>query len=140
MSIEGVGSVRLSGSARTLTIWAGRSIAAMATLHLVFFTVVSWDYLPGWLEGTLWANVSLDAPMSQSEAHFWPFLGSFAVPLLLLGLVMARLAHQGIGLPAYATWTIAAWVLVCSLVLEPSGFPLGLIPSALLIAAWRAKS
>ncbi len=89
MGTETDGSVRL-------TILAGRWIAGIAALHLVFFVVVSWDFLGGWLTGALWFQSSLAGPMSRSEAHFWPFLGSFAVPLLLL----VRAALRADRLPA----------------------------------------
>lgn len=135
MSIETISSISPTERARALTLLAGRLIVAIALLHIVFFVVVSWDHLPGWLAGDLWRNAALDAPMTQSEAHFWTLLGSFAVPLLLLGAVMARSAKEGRLLPAYITWTITAWVVVCTLLLEPSGFPLGLVPSGMLVAA-----
>jgi len=32
------------------------------------------------------------------------------------------------------------WILVCSAILEPSGFPLGLIPAGMLILAHRRRS
>ncbi len=132
MSIETVSSVSL---ARTLTVWAGRLIVAIATLHIVFFVVVSWDHLPGWFAGDLWVSEPFDAPISQSQAHFWALLGSFAVPLLVLGAVIARSAREDRPLPAYVTWTVTAWTVTCALVLEPSGFPLGLVPAGLLVAA-----
>jgi hypothetical protein len=73
--------------------------------------------------------------MTQSEAYFWSLLGSFAVPLLLLGALITRSAQEGRALPGYVTWTIAAWALGCAVIMEPSGFPLGLIPIGLLFAA-----
>jgi hypothetical protein len=132
MSIETVSSVSL---ARTLTAWAGRLIVGIATLHIVFFVVVSWDYLPGWVTGDLWVIEPFDAPISQSQAHFWALPGSFAVPLLVLGAVIVRSAREDRALPAYVTWTITAWIVTCALVLEPSGFALGLVPAGLLVAA-----
>jgi hypothetical protein len=135
MSTETDSSVFVPDRARTLTIWAGRSLVAIALIHAAFFAAVSWDHIPGWFAGELWAAPNLDAPMSQSEAYFWALLGSFAVPLLLLGALITRSAQQGSTLPGYVTWTIAAWVLACALIMEPSGFPLGLIPLSLLFTA-----
>jgi len=118
-----------------LTLWAGRLIIAVSLMHIVFFAIRSLDHLPGWFTGDLWANEPFDAPISQSQAHFWTLLGSFAVPLLLLGAVIVRSAKEGRPLLAYLTWTISAWVLVCALVLEPAGFPFLLVPAGMLIAA-----
>ncbi len=120
-----------------LALWAGRLIIAIALVHIAFFVAVSWDYLPGWFAGDLWAVPELGAPMSSSEGHFWALLGSFAIPLLLLGGLVTSFAREGRALPGYVTWGIAAWVVACTYVLEPSGFPLGLVPAALLIAAQR---
>jgi len=122
-------------SARRLTLWAGRLIVAISLLHIVFFVTVSWEYLPSWFAGDLWANEPFGADMSQAQAHFWVLLGSFAVPLLLLGAVIARSAREDRPLPAYVTWTLTAWVLVCALLLEPAGFPFLLVAAGMLVAA-----
>lgn len=118
-----------------MTLWAGRLIVAISLLHIVFFVTVSWEYLPGWFAGNLWVNEPFGADMSQSQAHFWVLLGSFAVPLLLLGAVVVRSAREDRPLPAYVTWTLTGWVVVCALVLEPTGIPFLLVPAGLLIAA-----
>lgn len=123
-----------------LTLWAGRLIVAIALVHIAFFVAVSWDHLPGWFAGDLWVTPDLDAPMSASEGYFWALLGSFAIPLLLLGALVTRFAREGRALPAYVTWGIAAWVVACTYVLAPSGFPLGLVPAGLLIAAALRRS
>lgn len=120
-------------------LWAGRLIIAIALVHITFFVVVSWDYLAGWFVGDLWAMPDLGGPMSASAGHFWALLGSFAVPLLLVGGLVTRLAREGRAIPAYVTWGISAWFVVCSYVLEPSGFPLGLVPAALLLIAARRR-
>ncbi|MEU2827609.1 hypothetical protein ABZ667_02895 [Streptomyces lavendulae] len=56
------------------------------------------------------------------------------MPMILLGLLVSRMARTGQELPGYLAWTPAAWVLLCAAVLEPSGFPLGIVPVALLLA------
>ena len=131
----GVPTQPLIGRPRTLTIWAGRLLAAIAAAHLVFFFATSVGFVPDWLSGALWADLPIGAPMPQAQAFFWQLVGSFAVPTALLGLVLARLAGEGRALPGYVTWTIACWVLACALILEPSGFPVTLLPAAMLVTA-----
>ncbi|MPZ79385.1 MAG: hypothetical protein GEV28_02910 [Actinophytocola sp.] len=126
---------RLSGRPRTLTIWAGRLLTAVAAAHLAFFLATSTEFVPDWLSGALWADIPLDAPMPQAQAFFWQLVGSFAVPTALLGLLLSRFAREGRALPGYVTWTVAAWVTVCASTLEPSGFPVGLVPAAMLVTA-----
>jgi len=126
---------RTTPSARRLTLWAGRLIVAISALHIVFFVTVSWEYLPGWFTGDLWGHEPFGEDMSQSQAHFWVLIGSFAVPLLLLGAVVARSATEDRPLPAYVTWALTAWVVVCALVLEPAGLPFLLVPAGMLVAA-----
>jgi uncharacterized membrane protein YedE/YeeE len=127
----------LTGRARTLTIWAGRLIVVISALHLAFFLFRSLEYVPDWVSGALWTPVGFDEPMPQEQAFFWQLVASFAVPLLLVGLLLTRFAKDGRALPAYVTWVLAGWVLVSALILLPSGIPLLLVPSALLVAARR---
>ncbi|WP_185845750.1 DUF6463 family protein [Kibdelosporangium aridum] len=125
MSIETVSSV----SRRTL--WAGRLMVIIAAVHLVGFGVASVDAVPEWLGGALWFKGL--TPIPEAEGLFWASIGSFAVPVLILGLVVGWLAKQGLPVPRFVPWILGAWVLVCSLLMEPSGFPLGLIPVGMLL-------
>ncbi|HEX2130929.1 MAG TPA: DUF6463 family protein [Actinophytocola sp.] len=128
----------LTGRARTLTIWAGRLIVLVSAMHLLFFLVRSLEFVPDWASGVLWAAPSMDEPMPQAQGFFFQLLGSFAVPLLLVGLLLWRSATEGRALPGYVTWVVAGWSLVCALVMPPSGFPLLVVASVLLVLARRA--
>lgn len=86
----------------------------------------------GWLAGDL---RGVRDGQTESALAFWALPGSFAVPLILFGLVAIRLGRQGQILPAYVGWVLGAWVVLGAVILEPSGFPLGLIPTALFVAA-----
>ncbi|WP_353963686.1 DUF6463 family protein [Streptomyces sp. NBC_00193] len=66
--------------------------------------------------------------------------GGFAVPLILLGLLLSHMARTNQEVPRYTGWVLAAWVALAAWILEPSGFPLGLIPAALLILAPHHQS
>ncbi|WP_154814727.1 hypothetical protein [Actinophytocola xinjiangensis] len=126
----------LTGSARTMTVWAGGLFAVVSAMHLLFFVGGSLDHLPDWVPGgPLWTSLSPGDTMGQPLAWFWLSVGSFAVPTLLLGLVLAGSARQGRALPGYVTWTLAVWTVVAALMVLPSGLPVLVVASGLLVAA-----
>ncbi|HEY9368907.1 DUF6463 family protein [Streptomyces sp.] len=120
------------------TRWAGRILAFLGAAHLLINGLLIRDRMPEWLDGAL---VALPADrlhaLPPALGAFWAVPGSFGLPLLLLGLLVARLARTGIPVPAYVGWGLAAWAVVTGLILLPSPFPLALIPAAMLIAAAR---
>jgi hypothetical protein len=130
----------LSPKARSLTLWAGRAIVAIGLIHVAYFATRTWSRWAGWLAGDLRGAAALTDPTTlDSRLAFWVLPGSFALPLILLGLLISGHAHAGRPVPVYLGWTLGAWVLLGSLILEPSGFPLGIVPTALLIAANRTN-
>lgn len=118
-------------------LWAGRFMVGISLLHIAFFTVLTWRDWGASAAGALWLPDPATAAEYRLHMGFWALLGSFAAPMLLLGLLVMRLARQGVPLPAYLGWGLLAWVLICAALVEPSGFPLGLIPAFLLIAGRR---
>lgn len=106
-------------------------MTAIAAVHLVGFGVLSADVLPQWLRGELWMNGL--SPIPNVEGLFWAGVGSFAVPLLVIGLIVCRLADAGIDVPRFVPLILGAWLVICSLLVEPSGFPLGFIPVGMLL-------
>lgn len=130
---------RTAARSDTLALWAGRILVFICAAHLLLFGTISAQrgHLIDWLTGgLLMPDQGWSAPMTQSEAFFWPFLGSFAVPLLLVGLLICRLARLGQSVPGWLTCALLGWVLTCTVLMEPSGFPAGLVPVVLL---WRAQ-
>jgi hypothetical protein len=129
-----------TAAAAALNLWAARLLIAISCLHLALFTVLSSlsGHLPGWLTGDLIGAVGgATDPMRETEAEFWRHLGSFALPLIVVGLLIATLARAGLSVPRYVGYGVGAWVVACSLMFEPSGFPTLLVPVALLIRAHR---
>lgn len=68
---------------------------------------------------------------------FWIVVGSFAVPLLLLGLLIGQLARRGVALPQSVGWGLAVWGVVGAAILQPTPLLIGLVPAMLLIRAVR---
>ncbi|MGW4502535.1 DUF6463 family protein [Micromonospora sp. NPDC004336] len=113
---------------KRLTVAAGWSLAAIGVLHAVVF--LPHPHWGEWLSGGLRSGEGGDASLSV----FWALPGSFVVPLVLLGLLVARLGRRGERAPAYVGWALGGWAAGCALLIGPSGFLLGFVPAGLLIA------
>ncbi len=128
-------SARIDTTVAKLTSWAGWSMAGIAVLHVIFWSVVTWADWRAWVAGDLWGADPASAMEYRLHYGYWALVGGFAVPLFLLGLLTVHLTRVGISLPRYIAWVMLAWVLVASALMEPNGFPLGFIPTALLLRA-----
>lgn len=128
---------RIEPGVARLTTLAGWSMVGIAALHVVFWSVVTWPDWGAWAAGDLWGAEPATALQYRLHHGYWALIGSFAVPLLLLGLLTVQVTRLGVPLPWYVGWILLAWVLLASALMEPNGFPLGLIPSFLLIVAGR---
>lgn len=128
----------LTTKAATLYRWAGWMLIGICFLHFVFWTIVTCHSWGAWASGALWEYANPQTLTAlELNFEFWALPGSFMVPLLLLGLLIIRAARIRDRLPNYLAWVLLLWVLVSSLLLEPSGFPLGLIPSIMLMVAQK---
>lgn len=134
-------AARARTRARALTIWAGRSTVVIGVVHIAFLAVKTWSRWGDWLGGELHGTAAIEDPANAASlSGFWALPGSFAVPLILLGLLVTRMARTGQEIPRHLGWSLGAWVLLCAWILEPSGFLLGLVPVTLLLLARRASS
>ncbi|MEU6189439.1 DUF6463 family protein [Nocardia sp. NPDC047038] len=131
---------------KRLLRWAAAIMLVLGTGHLVLLTLDSWEDITGWADRGVWAAVPLglgdggDAQTVQSlqnKLTFWAGPGSFAVPLILLGLLIWHLAGRGVAVPAVIGWGLAAWCLLGGILLEPSPFFVGIVAGALVILAAR---
>jgi hypothetical protein len=121
------------------TLWAGRSLAVIGIGHmtLTLSPAVRSGAARRWLAGDLW---STDRPGSgRTELAFWRAPGSLGVPLAVAGALVVRLARAGVPVPRPVTGVLAAWGAFGAAVLEPSGYPLAVVPVGLLIAAERGR-
>lgn len=128
---------RIEAREARLTTWAGKWMVGIAALHVACFsywTIADWG---AWAAGDLWGANPTTAVQFRLHHGYWALTGSFAVPMLLLGLLTVHLTRLGFALPRYVGWVLFAWVLLASVLMEPNGFPLGFIPSILLIVAGR---
>ena len=110
--------------------------------HLVLASVLTSATLTNWINNGMWAAVPLmgsfaEPGTARNALAFWAGLGSFAVPLATLGLLVWHLASRSIPVPAFVGWIIAVWCLAGALILVPSPFLLGAAAGVLLVLAAR---
>lgn len=127
----------LSPNSAALYKWAGWILIAICLLHFVFWTIMTLPNWGNWATGALWKGDPQTLSDFALNFEFWALPGSFMVPLLFLAMLIVHASRIKVRLPFYIGWGILLWVLVCSYILEPSGFPLLIIPSGLLILAQR---
>ncbi|WP_254025204.1 hypothetical protein [Mesorhizobium ventifaucium] len=59
-----------------------------------------------------------------SGLAFWSTVGSFAIPLIVLGLLPLWMTRRGIVAPRFVGLALLGWGTVATLIMLPSGFPL----------------
>jgi CHASE2 domain-containing sensor protein len=67
------------------------------------------------------------------QRDFWSQIGSFAVPLGLLGGLIAWTGHRGSEPPLWVGVLLLAWLFAAVARVPRGGFWLGLVPAVLLI-------
>jgi hypothetical protein len=89
-----------------------------------------------------WNTFTLDEPTTLAEfdraERFWVTLGSWGVPLLVLGSYIVWSTHQGHRVPAWIGWIIVAWGLIFATSLPASpGWLLPLIGGLIVVGDRR---
>ncbi|MFE7746423.1 DUF6463 family protein [Nocardia sp. NPDC057455] len=131
---------------KRLLRWAGAIMVVLGTGHMFLLALTAWEDVTGWIDRGLWAAVPLeladgDAVQTteslRNEVTFWAGPGCFAVPLILLGLLIWHLAGRGVAVPAGIGWGLAAWCALGGVLLVPSPFFVGIVAGILVIVAAR---
>jgi hypothetical protein len=119
----------------------------LGAAHLIAIGIDVLPFAPGWLRLDLWTTghwlpfAAQPSDLLASNAAFWATLGSCAVPSIILGALIMRMVNDGVPVPQFVGWSLFLWLGACSLIMEPSGFPLGWIISlALLLGIRRQRS
>lgn len=85
--------------------WAGRILIVMGVVHLIMLGAQNTQYIDEWFTGALWALPREEfVHPSGAAGAFWSSVGSFAVPMMLLGMLLTHLARRGIAAPASIGW------------------------------------
>ncbi|MFE6236668.1 DUF6463 family protein [Cellulosimicrobium sp. NPDC057862] len=135
--------IEASSSALKATRVAAGTLVTLGTGHLVIVSVVGRDRLAAWVDTGLWAAVPLFPGARPSTATlndqvaFWSGVGSFAVPLVVLGGLVWWLASRSLVPPEAVGWGLVAWFALGAVVLVPSPMIVGALAGALLVVAAR---
>jgi hypothetical protein len=120
-------SLELSDN-RQMAEVAGYWLVAVAAIHLL--ASLRWRE-----RGGLRRRVSppWEGDDLRRQRDFWSQIGSFALPLGLLGGLIAWLAHRGSEPPLWVGVLLLAWLVAAIARLPRGGFWLGIVPAVLLI-------
>lgn len=115
-------------------------------LHMFVLGIDAVAEIPGWLRLELWTAEHWQPLRTQrlevlaSNAAFWSTVGSFALPLIMIGALVVWLDGKHFPLPSFLGWSLLAWIVVASLIIEVSGFPLGIPVATCLIIGTRRQN
>lgn len=125
--------------------WSGIAMVAIGIVHMIVLGIDAVVEIPGWLRLELWTAEHWQPLRAQrlellaSNAAFWSTIGSFALPLIMLGAVVIWLDKRELPVPGFLGWSLLAWIVVASLIIEVSGFPLGILIAICLILGTRQQ-
>ena len=123
-----------------MTKWSGWLLVALGAVHILGMLALNLAYVGSWFSGGLWGVPLADhAGPSGALGAFWVVPGSFAVPLVALGITAISLDRRGARLPGVVGWIVGVWAIVLAIVLVPSPFALALIPACLIVIAARRQ-
>jgi len=117
--------------------WAGWLIALYGAAHtLGALTVVGAGRHAGaWFTGALWQDDF--AAMSAAGSAYWFSLGSFGIPLTVVGLTVLWLGRRGIKPPLFIPYILGTLTAVDAVILPLTPWPIILIANGLLLAGTR---
>ncbi|MFL4472610.1 DUF6463 family protein [Paeniglutamicibacter sp. MACA_103] len=132
----------MSTRQRLMLRWSGGIMIGLGIGHLLLATFLDRHVVASWLDRGIWAAVPLMSPETtlgslRNGAAFWETVGSFAVPLALLGGLLWHLAGRGVTVPAFIGWGVAAWSLLGGILLVPSPYFAGVVAGALIVLSAR---
>ena len=117
--------------------WAGWLMALYGAAHTLGALTVEGAALHAgaWFSGQLWGEDL--AAMSPANSAYWLSLGSFGVPLVLIGAVVLWLDRRGITPPPFIAWTLGILTAVDAVINLPSPWPVLLLANVLLLVGTR---
>jgi hypothetical protein len=117
--------------------WAGWLIALYGLAHSLGALTVekAGGHAEAWFTGGLWAEQFSD--MTPAGSAYWLSLGSFGIPLMLIGMLILWLNRQGLAPPAFLAWALLAWTTVDAAILLVTPWPITLVACILLLLGIR---
>lgn len=117
---------------------AGIILALLGSIHLMITSAMKWAAISDWIGAGWWAASPGLAATDQAAGQFaaWLTIGSFGLPLLVLGLWIATARTA----PAFVGWFIGGWAVLLATLLPLTPAWLVLIPAAMIIKAQHDKT
>ena len=117
--------------------WAGWLIVLYGAAHTLGALTVEGAarHAGAWFSGELWWDDLAD--MSPASSALWLSLGSFGVPLVVVGLLVLWLDRRGITPPPFVAATLGVWTVLDAVILLPTPWPILLLATVLLAVGAR---
>ena len=116
-------------------------LIGLGLLHLAVLGLDAFSYAGDLARGRLWTWEHW-GPLAGQRPElvaggfaFWSTIASFAVPVMGLGALLVDLDRRGVLVPRGVFIGLGVWLLVCSALMPPSGFPFALVVIAALLFA-----
>ncbi len=105
------------------TVVGGWVAIAGAVVHLTLTLMNGAEVWAGIVSAGWWNTVTLrpNADQLQRAGAFWVSIGSFAVPLLLLGILAVLSGRNGQRIPGALGWVLVGWGILGASLLPVSG-------------------
>lgn len=126
--------------------WSAIALIVLSIIHMIALGYDLPTELPDWLGLSLWTFEHWQSFRSQSvdlalsNGVFWSTVGSFAVPLLVLAALILWMDKRGQPVPSFVGWSLAAWALLATVLMLPSGFPVALVIAFCLAVGLRRRA
>jgi hypothetical protein len=114
---------------------------AGAVVHLVLTPIARAEVWADIVSAGWWNTVTLrpNADQLRFAEAFWLTPGSFAVPMLLLGILAVLSARQRHRVPAVLGWILVIWGILCASLFPVSGAWLFIVIGVLFVAGDRVR-
>jgi Family of unknown function (DUF6463) len=120
--------------------WAGWLMVLYGAAHTLGALTVerAARHAGAWFTAELWGDDL--ANMSPANSAYWLSVGSFGVPLIVVGVTVLWLDRRRITPPPFIAWTLGLWTVVDAVALGPTPWPILMLANILLLAgAHRAN-
>ncbi|RBO86847.1 DUF6463 family protein [Nocardia puris] len=116
--------------------WAGGLIVFIGVAHtLIALALTAPSHAGAWIGRELWGEKL--AEMSSANGAYWLTLGSFGIPLAVVGFLVLWMDRRGLTPPTFIAWTLVVTTIIDLWFFGPSPGPILLIAAGLLLAADR---
>lgn len=123
----------------SLAVWAGYLLMAIPVIHMFLAVLATFEMWQNMFAEGLWNTVA--APWTtedvERQRYFWTQVGSFSVPMFILGTSIVWTASRNRQLPSFLGWSLIVYSFVAGYLAPLGGFWFIAIAGLLLIIHTR---